>query len=85
MYWIWYLFIGLMAGWIANLIVRGNGAGLVLNLVVGVIGGFLGGWLVGLMGWIPISSFGTLLTSVIGSIVLLLVVSLFTRRSIERH
>ena len=74
-----------MAGWIANLIVRGNGAGLVLNLVVGVIGGFLGGWLVGLMGWIPISSFVTLLTSVIGSIVLLLVVSLFTRRSIERH
>ena len=41
MYWLWYLFIGLMAGWLANLVVRGNGAGLVLNLVVGIIGGWL--------------------------------------------
>ena len=80
MYWLWYLFIGLIAGWIANVIVRGSGAGFVINLIVGIIGGFLGGWLVGLWGWIPTGTFGTLLASVVGAIVLLLIVSLFTRR-----
>jgi uncharacterized membrane protein YeaQ/YmgE (transglycosylase-associated protein family) len=80
MYWLWYLVIGLIAGWIANVIVRGGGAGFVINLIVGIIGGFLGGWLVGLWGWIAVGTFGTLLTSVAGAIILLLIVSLFTRR-----
>ena len=80
MYWLWYLLIGLVSGWLANLIVRGSGSGLIVNLIVGIIGGFLGGWLVGLMGWIPTGTFGTLIASVVGAIVLLLIVSLFTRR-----
>ncbi len=83
MYWLWYLLIGLVAGWLANLIVQGRGAGLVVNLIVGIIGGLLGGWLVGLMGWIAVSTFGTLLTSVVGAVVLLLIVSLITRKSRE--
>lgn len=80
MYFLWYLLIGLAAGWIANLIVRGNGSGLVVNLIVGLIGGLLGGWLVSLFGWIPMGTVRTLLTSVAGAIILLLIVSLFTRR-----
>ncbi len=80
MYFLWYLLIGLVAGWLANLIVKGGGAGLVVNLIVGIIGGLLGGWLVSLFGWIPTGTVGSLLTSVIGAIVLLLIVSLFTRR-----
>ena len=45
MYFLWYLLIGLAAGWIANLIVKGGGSGLFVNLIVGLIGGVLGGWL----------------------------------------
>ena len=41
MYLLWYLLIGLAAGWIANLIARGNGAGFIINLMVGIIGGVL--------------------------------------------
>lgn len=80
MYFLWYLLIGLAAGWIANLIVKGNGSGLVINLIVGLIGGLLGGWLVSLFGWISTGTVSTLLTSVAGAIILLLIVSLFTRR-----
>ena len=80
MFWLWYLFIGLIAGWIANVIVNGGGSGFVVNLSVGIIGGFLGGWLVSLWGWIPVGTFGTLLTSVAGAIILLLIASLITRR-----
>lgn len=75
----WYLIIGLVAGWIASKIVRGRGSGLLVNLMVGLVGGILGGWLVSLIGWVPVNSFGSLLTSIIGAIVLLWFVSLVTR------
>ena len=70
MYFLWYLLIGLAAGWIASLIFKGSG----------LVGGFLGGWLVSLFGWVPTGTFGTFIASVIGAIVLLWIVSLFTRR-----
>ncbi len=82
-----YLIIGLLAGWIASKIVRGRGSGLIVNLAVGLVGGILGGWLVGLIGWVPMGSIGSLLTSIIGAIVLLWLVSLVTRnvRPVKRH
>ena len=82
-----YLIIGLLAGWIASKIVRGRGSGLIVNLAVGLVGGILGGWLVGLIGWVPMGSIGSLLTPIIGAIVLLWLVSLVTRnvRPVKRH
>lgn len=78
---LWYILIGLVSGWIANLIVNGSGSGLIINLIVGIIGGFLGGWIVEALGWLPVGTFGTLLTSVLGAIILLFIVSIITRRS----
>ncbi len=43
------------------------------------VGGILGGWLVSLFGWVPTGTWGTFLASIIGAIVLLWIVSLFTR------
>ena len=43
MYFLWYLLIGLVAGWLANLLVKGHGSGLVVNLIVGIVGGMLPG------------------------------------------
>ncbi len=68
---LWYILIGILAGWVAGKIMRGGGFGLVVNLVVGIIGGLLGGWLFGLFGLIPVGSIGSFITSVIGAIVLL--------------
>ena len=52
MYFLWYLLIGLVAGWIASLIVKGSGSGMLVNLIVGVIGSMLGGWIFSLFGWV---------------------------------
>ena len=79
MYWLWYILIGLAAGYVASLIVKGSGSGMLLNLVIGV----LGGWLFRLMGIASTNMLGSLLTSVFGAIVLLLIVGLFTRRKRE--
>ncbi|MES1201260.1 MAG: GlsB/YeaQ/YmgE family stress response membrane protein [Pseudomonadota bacterium] len=40
-----WLLIGAVAGWLAGVIVKGGGFGLVGNIVVGIIGSFIGGWL----------------------------------------
>ncbi len=80
MYFIWYLLIGLAAGWLANLIVKGSGAGLIVNLIVGILGGILGGWIISLIGWVPVGTLGSLATAVIGAILLLWIAALLSRR-----
>jgi len=76
-----FLIVGLLAGWLAGVIMKSR-YGLIGDLVVGVIGAFLGQWLFGLLG----VSFGggllgAFLTAVIGAIVLLAVIRLiFGRR-----
>ena len=71
MYFVWYLLLGLASGWIANLIVKGDGSGLIINLIVGLVGGVLGGWLFSPVGPAPLGSLGSLATSVIGAVALL--------------
>jgi uncharacterized membrane protein YeaQ/YmgE (transglycosylase-associated protein family) len=40
-----WIVVGLIAGWLAGLVVRGGGFGIVGDIVVGVVGGLLGGWI----------------------------------------
>lgn len=83
MYFIWYLLLGLAAGWIANLIVKGGSSGLLVNLIVGLVGGVLGGWLFSLIGLVPVGTLGSLVTAVIGSIVLLSIAALLSHRKMR--
>lgn len=83
MYFIWYLLLGLAAGWIANLIVKGGSSGLLINLIVGLVGGVLGGWLFSLIGLVPVGTLGSLVTAVIGSIVLLWIAALLSHRKMR--
>lgn len=73
---IWYIVIGIIAGFTAGKIMRGGGFGLLVNLIVGIIGGVLGGWVFGLLGIAATGIIGSLITSVIGAILLLWLVSL---------
>lgn len=72
---LWYILIGILAGWVAGKIMRGGGFGLVVNLVVGIIRRFARRLVVGLFGLIPVGSIGSFITSVIGAIVLLWLIS----------
>lgn len=74
----WYIMIGLIAGFSAGKIIRGGGFGLVVNIIVGIIGGALGGWLFSLMGIYAYGGIvGGLITSTIGAVVFLWIISLF--------
>ena len=72
------LVIGAVAGWLAGLIMRGVGFGLIGNIVVGMVGALVAGLL--LPGFWPITGIpGAIIHSAIGAIIVLLVISVFRR------
>ena len=78
---LWFIIIGIVAGYVAGKIMRGGGFGLIVNLGVGRIGGVLGGWLFSLLGIYSTGGIiGSLVVATIGAIVLLWIVSLFSGR-----
>ena len=80
MQFIWFILIGLVAGWLAGTLVKGGGFGVVGYIVVGVVGALLGGWLFSALG---VSSGGGLLGAIIvatiGAIVLIFILRLVKR------
>jgi uncharacterized membrane protein YeaQ/YmgE (transglycosylase-associated protein family) len=76
-----WLVVGAIAGWLAGLIVRGFGFGLIGNIVVGIVGAFIAGWLLPRLGvHIGAGIVGAIIHAMIGAIVLLLIIGLVRRR-----
>lgn len=78
---LWSFVIGLVAGWLANLIIRGDGYGLIANLIIGLVGSLLGGWLAQLLSFDDISLLGIIIASIVGAVVLLCAVAIITKRN----
>ena len=78
-----WIIVGAIAGWLANLFVKGSGAGLIGNIVLGVIGAFVGGWLAGVFFDVPraITGFnlGTIFVAFLGAVVVLLIFRVLSR------
>lgn len=70
---LWFLLIGLCAGWLAGQIMKGGGFGLIGDLIVGVIGAMLGGMLFWLLGLTSNSTLGSLVTATVGAVLLLFI------------
>ncbi|CAB3797609.1 hypothetical protein LMG28688_04562 [Paraburkholderia caffeinitolerans] len=75
-----WLIIGAVAGWLAGLLVKGGGFGLIVDIIVGIVGAFIGGWLAGLLG-IHIGSgmISSIITAIVGAVILLFIIRLFRR------
>jgi uncharacterized membrane protein YeaQ/YmgE (transglycosylase-associated protein family) len=77
---LYVLFVGLIAGAVAGLLVRGKGFGCLLNIIVGVAGAWFGHWLLDELGIFIYSGFwGSLLTAVIGAVTLLVLLGLIRK------
>lgn len=79
MYFIWFIVIGIISGFVAGKIMRGGGFGIVVNLLLGIVGGVIGGWLFGLLGIPSGGVIGSLAASIVGAILLLWIASMFRR------
>ena len=67
---VWFLCIGLTAGWLAGIIMKGGGFGLAGDLAVGIIGALIGGFLFRALGITAYGLLGSLIMATIGSVVL---------------
>jgi len=78
---IWFIIIGIAAGWIAGKIMKGGGFGVLGDLIVGVIGALLGGFLFSLLGIMAIGLIGNLVMATVGAIILIAAVRAINRGS----
>lgn len=75
-----WLIVGALAGWIAGLIVKGYGFGLIGNIVVGIIGAVIAGWLLPRLGIVIGSGFvAAVINAIIGAVILLVIIGLVRR------
>jgi uncharacterized membrane protein YeaQ/YmgE (transglycosylase-associated protein family) len=80
MQFVWFVLIGLVAGWLAGLLVKGGGFGVVGDIIVGIVGALVGGFVFSSLG---VSSGGSLVGAIIvatiGAIVLIFLLRLLKR------
>ena len=77
---VWFILVGLIAGWLAGMIVKGGGYGLVGDIVVGILGALLGGFLFGSLGGaVGGGLLGSIVVATLGAIILIAI-----RRLIKR-
>src|SRR5262245_29582372 len=75
-----WLVIGAVAGWLAGLIMKGYGFGLMGNIVVGIVGALIAGWLLPKLGFVLIGGIGAaIINAVIGAVILLAVIGFFKK------
>ncbi len=80
-----WLVVGLLAGWIASMIVNRSGEGPLMDIVLGVVGAFVGGFVFNLLGYGGVSGINlySIFVAVIGAVVVLVIYhALFRRRAI---
>ena len=79
------IIIGIAAGWITGKLMRGSGYGVLWDLVLGIVGALVGGWLSSLLLGVDLTTglnLTTLVVAVIGSVIVVLLYRLITRRSL---
>jgi uncharacterized membrane protein YeaQ/YmgE (transglycosylase-associated protein family) len=69
---IWWIIVGLIAGWAAGKIMRGGGYGPAMDIVLGMVGAVVGGWIFNALGIYPGGGIlGSIVVAIIGAIFLI--------------
>jgi len=77
---IYWLIVGLIAGWLAGLVMKGGGYGIIVDILLGIVGGWLGGWLFGRLGiWPAGGMIGSIIVAFIGAVILVGITRLLKR------
>jgi uncharacterized membrane protein YeaQ/YmgE (transglycosylase-associated protein family) len=77
---LWFILIGLIAGWLAGVLVKGGGFGVIGDIVVGILGALLGGWLFQKLGVSTGGGLGwAILVATVGAVILIVILRLIRR------
>ncbi len=75
-----WLIVGGIAGWLAGMVVKGGGFGLIGDIIVGIVGGLLAGWLLPQIGIVIGGGFiAAIINAFIGAVILLVIIRLIKR------
>lgn len=78
-----WIVVGAIAGWLATLIIRSGGFGLIGSILLGIVGALVGGWLSTSVLGLPYTATGfnltTILVATFGAVIILFITSLFKR------
>jgi uncharacterized membrane protein YeaQ/YmgE (transglycosylase-associated protein family) len=76
---LWWIIVGLIAGWATGKIMRGKGYGTIVDIVVGIVGAVIGGWIMSSFGARPSGGMlYTILVAIVGAVILTALLRLIT-------
>ncbi|HXY77456.1 MAG TPA: GlsB/YeaQ/YmgE family stress response membrane protein [Candidatus Acidoferrales bacterium] len=78
---IWWVVVGLIAGWAAGRIIKGGGYGVVMDIILGIVGAVVGGWLVGVVGIHAGGFISTILVGILGAVLLIWITRLIKKEA----
>jgi uncharacterized membrane protein YeaQ/YmgE (transglycosylase-associated protein family) len=76
---IYWIVVGLIAGWLAGKVMKGGGYGVVMDIVLGILGALLGGWVFGLLGLHAGGLIGSIIVAFIGAVILVWITRLLKK------
>jgi uncharacterized membrane protein YeaQ/YmgE (transglycosylase-associated protein family) len=76
---VWFILIGIIAGWLAGQIMKGGGYGLLVDLLLGIIGAVIGGWVFRQLGIAAGGLIGSLITATVGAVIFIAILRLIRR------
>jgi uncharacterized membrane protein YeaQ/YmgE (transglycosylase-associated protein family) len=81
-----WIIVGLVAGWLAGMIMKGSGYGLIGDLILGLVGALVGGWLVSLVlpAAEPTGLLGSIIVATLGAVILIFIARAVRGRGMAR-
>jgi uncharacterized membrane protein YeaQ/YmgE (transglycosylase-associated protein family) len=77
---IWWIVVGLIAGWLAGKVMSGGGYGVAVDIVLGILGAIVGGWLFGALHiFIGYGFIGSILVAFVGAVILVWITRLLRK------
>ena len=71
---VYWILIGLIAGWLAGKVMNGQGYGVLVDIILGILGGVVGGWVFGLLGIHAGGLIGSIIVAFVGAVILVWIV-----------
>jgi len=81
MHFLWWILVGLIAGWLTGKIMKGSGYGVIGDIVIGILGALVGGWLMDKFGFGSGGLLYTIIVATLGAILLTWLYRLVTGKS----
>ena len=76
---IWWIVVGLIAGWAAGKIMKGGGYGVIADIVLGIVGAIVGGWIASFVGLGGGGTIWTILVAILGAVILIWITRLIKK------